>query len=198
MPASPRARPPHAVVVGASLSGLAAAEALGRHVERVTLVERDDLPQSLVSLPGEARSGGHHHLRALRRILAAPRVVVRCGLEATGIRIESGRVRGVDVAPRSSTDGLAGLTLHADLVVEASGRGAGAATADGLLVVAPSDDPGAAARVGVVLDRCLTEHLSRGADLAGLSATATQAIARAGTRADGGPSHTATPAVEAC
>jgi phytoene dehydrogenase-like protein len=196
MPASPRARPSHAVVVGASLSGLAAAEALGRHVERVTLVERDDLPQSLVSLPGA--SGGKHHLRALRRILAAPRVVVRCGLEATGVLVEAGRVRGVEVQARSAVAGLPGLALRADLVVEASGRPAGAVVADGLLVIPPSDDPGAAAMVAVVLDRCLTEHLSRGADLAGLSATATQAIARAGSRSDGGPVHAATPAVEAC
>jgi hypothetical protein len=195
MPASPRARPPHAVVVGASLGGLAAAEALGRHVERVTLVERDDLPQSLVALPSGT---GGHRLRALRRILAAPRVVVRCGLEATGIRIESGRVRGVDVRARSAAARVPELALHADLVVEASGRPPGALAADGLLVIAPTDDPAVAAMVAVVLDRCLTEHLSRGADLAGLSATATQAIARAGSPAHGGPDRAATPAVEVC
>jgi 2-polyprenyl-6-methoxyphenol hydroxylase-like FAD-dependent oxidoreductase len=35
----------HALVVGAGPAGLAAAQALSRHVERVTIVERDDLPE---------------------------------------------------------------------------------------------------------------------------------------------------------
>jgi 2-polyprenyl-6-methoxyphenol hydroxylase-like FAD-dependent oxidoreductase len=36
--------PSHAVVVGAGMGGLAVAQALARHVERVTVIERDDLP----------------------------------------------------------------------------------------------------------------------------------------------------------
>ncbi len=197
MPALPRARPPHAVVVGASLTGLVAAETLGRHVERVTLVERDDLPQALVSLRGVA--GGHHHLRALRRVLAAPRVVVRSGLEASGLEVESGRVRGVEVRPRSVDARGPALTLHADLVVDASGRATAAPPVpDGLLVIEPTDDPGTAAMIAVVLNRCLTEHLSRGTDLTGLSAAATSRVARANAHAPGRPADAATDAVEAC
>ena len=42
----------HAVVLGASLAGLAAAAALAERFDRVTIVERDTLPQS-----GECRRG---------------------------------------------------------------------------------------------------------------------------------------------
>ena len=42
----------HAVVLGASLAGLAAAAALAERFDRVTIVERDTLPQS-----GEHRNG---------------------------------------------------------------------------------------------------------------------------------------------
>ena len=46
-PPDPRLTPlaAHALVVGAGPAGLAAAQALSRHVERVTIVERDDLPE---------------------------------------------------------------------------------------------------------------------------------------------------------
>ena len=51
----------HAVVLGASLAGLAAAAALAERFDRVTIVERDTLPQ-----PGECRrgipQGRHVHL----------------------------------------------------------------------------------------------------------------------------------------
>jgi 2-polyprenyl-6-methoxyphenol hydroxylase-like FAD-dependent oxidoreductase len=61
-PASPRARA-QAVVIGAGMGGLATAAALRRHVDRVTIVERDDLP----SIPA-ARSGvpQGRHLHALQ------------------------------------------------------------------------------------------------------------------------------------
>ena len=42
----------HAVVLGASVAGLAAAAALAKRFDRVTIVERDTLPQ-----PGECRRG---------------------------------------------------------------------------------------------------------------------------------------------
>jgi hypothetical protein len=208
MPLSASARPPHAVVIGASLAGLAAAEALGRHVERVTLVERDDLPTAVASLWSAT---DRHHQRALRRVLACPRVVVRSGLEASGVWIDGGRVRGVQVRPRWL--GVTGreLTLEADLVVDASGLtdSTGQPGADGLLVIGAGAAAGgtgpaaggrarAAALVAAVLDRCLTEHLSRSPDLTGLSVLATQAVARSGAATPDGHEQAADAAVEAC
>ena len=35
----------HAVVIGGSIAGLAAAGVLARHFERVTLLERDEYPE---------------------------------------------------------------------------------------------------------------------------------------------------------
>jgi 2-polyprenyl-6-methoxyphenol hydroxylase-like FAD-dependent oxidoreductase len=184
---SPRSHPhpTHAVVIGAGLGGLAAAQALSRHVERVTLLERDDLPTRPASragvpqgrhlqvlqpgglaaledlLPGvgvELRAGGAVPLRApedllwmtpagwvprfpaparhvllsasreliewtvRRRVLESPQVLVRAGLEVTGLTVARGRVGGV--ALRSRRAGTAGptVTIDADLVVDASGR----------------------------------------------------------------------------
>jgi 2-polyprenyl-6-methoxyphenol hydroxylase-like FAD-dependent oxidoreductase len=60
---SPRSDPPapaHAVVVGAGVAGLAAAAALRRHVERVTIVERDVLP-SLPAVRSGVPAGRHAH-----------------------------------------------------------------------------------------------------------------------------------------
>ena len=59
-------RPPlaaHAVVVGAGLGGLAAAQALSRHVERVTVIERDDLPERPVPRAGVPPSRHVHVLQ---------------------------------------------------------------------------------------------------------------------------------------
>jgi NADPH-dependent 2,4-dienoyl-CoA reductase/sulfur reductase-like enzyme len=205
MPLSASARPPHAVVIGASLAGLAAAEALGRHVERVTLVERDDLPTAVASLWSAT---DRHHQRALRRVLACPRVVVRSGLEASGVWIDGGRVRGVHVRPRWLGSTGRALTIEADLVVEASGlTDATQPVPDGLLVIgaaaggtgpAAGGRARAAALVAAVLDRCLTEHLSRSPDLTGLSVLATQAVARSGAATPDGHEQAADAAVEAC
>jgi 2-polyprenyl-6-methoxyphenol hydroxylase-like FAD-dependent oxidoreductase len=79
-PAAPRItahippRPTHAVVVGAGLAGLTAARALSRHVERVTLVERSDLPgrpPNRSSMPPSRRVDVLHPdgLAALERLL---------------------------------------------------------------------------------------------------------------------------------
>ncbi|HET6772394.1 MAG TPA: NAD(P)-binding protein [Acidimicrobiales bacterium] len=205
MPLPAPARPPHAVVIGASLAGLAAAEALGRHVERVTLVERDDLPTAVASLWSAT---DRHHQRALRRVLASPRVVVRSGLEASGVWIDGGRVRGVHVRPRWLGSTGRALTIEADLVVEASGlTDATQPVPDGLLVIgaaAGGTGPAvggrarAAALVAAVLDRCLTEHLSRSPDLTGLSVLATTAVARSGAATPDGHEQAGDAAVEAC
>jgi NADPH-dependent 2,4-dienoyl-CoA reductase/sulfur reductase-like enzyme len=205
MPLPAPARPPHAVVIGASLAGLAAAEALGRHVERVTLVERDDLPTAVASLWSAT---DRHHQRALRRVLASPRVVVRSGLEASGVWIDGGRVRGVHVRPRWLGSTGRALTIEADLVVDASGlTDATQPVPDGLLVIgaaAGSTGPAvggrarAATLVAAVLDRCLTEHLSRSPDLTGLSVLATKAVARSGAATPDGHEQAGDAAVEAC
>ena len=51
----------HAVVVGASMGGLAAAAAVSRHVDLVTIVERDELPTSPASRSGTPQ-GRHLHV----------------------------------------------------------------------------------------------------------------------------------------
>ena len=52
----------HAVVVGASMAGLAIAEALSRHFRRVTIIERDALPEQPQNRTGVPQG---HHLHAL-------------------------------------------------------------------------------------------------------------------------------------
>lgn len=180
--------PPHAVVVGAGLDGLAAASALGRHVERVTLVAREDLPDPAMGGRGGARS---RHGRLLRCVLDSPRVVVRPGLEAVGLVVAEGRVEGVVVRTRRVGGPRPTLTIHADLVVDARDgyrQIALAPAADGLVVLGPfppergaAGDGGMvrAAGTAAVLDRCLTEHLRRCATLSGFSVTAQRAVAQA-------------------
>src|SRR4029453_591122 len=75
MSSSPtRNRPFHAVVIGAGMGGLATAQALSRHFERVTLIERDDLPSRPTHRSGTPQ-GRHVHvlqpggLAALERLL---------------------------------------------------------------------------------------------------------------------------------
>jgi flavin-dependent dehydrogenase len=46
----------HAVVIGASIAGLAAAEAVARQFARVTLLERDELPEQAGFAPAESCS----------------------------------------------------------------------------------------------------------------------------------------------
>ena len=62
-PPVPSRAPTHAVVVGAGMGGLAAAAALRRHVDRVTIVERDDLPVSPTARSGVPQA---RHLHALQ------------------------------------------------------------------------------------------------------------------------------------
>jgi 2-polyprenyl-6-methoxyphenol hydroxylase-like FAD-dependent oxidoreductase len=180
-----RTSPAHALVVGAGMAGLAAAQALSRHVERVTLIERDDLPDRPTSRAGVPQGrhapalqpGGLAALERLvpgfgadlvaagavpiglpadllwltpagwmtrfpscdrhvfmsasreliewtfrRRVLEAPQVVVRSGLEVRGLEVDRGRVRGVAVRSRRAGAEGPEVTIEADLVVDASGR----------------------------------------------------------------------------
>ncbi|MER7758941.1 hypothetical protein [Streptomyces sp. NPDC097619] len=80
----------HAVVIGSSLAGLTAAAALVRHMDRVTVIEKDRLPRGPRWRPGVAQSrhahnlmqAGHEGLERLfpgigRELLAAGMVKVR-------------------------------------------------------------------------------------------------------------------------
>lgn len=193
MSPSPRPHPLHAVVIGAGLDGLAAVQALGRHLERVTLIERGDLPDHVVA--GTSRRSRHRH--ELRLVLDAPQVVVRAGLEAVALAVESGHVVGVVVRSRRADVRPTTVTIAADLVVDASGTDRGRTTPapDGLVVVSAGAGGGAAAGVGAMgaspdgavqtaastaaaLGRCLASHLSRRADLTGFSSTAQRAVDR--------------------
>lgn len=83
-----------AVVIGAGIGGLAAAAALAQHFQRVSVLERDELPSRAVAREG-APQGRHIHvllaggLRALstllpeleRDLLAAGAVTYRAGLD---------------------------------------------------------------------------------------------------------------------
>jgi 2-polyprenyl-6-methoxyphenol hydroxylase-like FAD-dependent oxidoreductase len=51
----------HAIIVGASIGGLCAAEVLARHFKRVTVVERDVLPTTADSLRRGVPQGAHPH-----------------------------------------------------------------------------------------------------------------------------------------
>jgi 2-polyprenyl-6-methoxyphenol hydroxylase-like FAD-dependent oxidoreductase len=54
----------HAVVVGAGIGGLTAAKALSRHFERVTIVDRDSMPESTEWRPGTPQARHTHVLLA--------------------------------------------------------------------------------------------------------------------------------------
>lgn len=199
--------PPHALVIGAGLVGLAVAHALGVHLERVTLVERGDLPDRSGPV-GAVPSNGH--ARLLRRILASPPVVVRAGLEATGLVVDGRQVCGVEVRPRAAftmaatgTTGAAAapivrppFEIGADLVVDATGlsRDSLVDVYDGLIVIGPPGGPapGPARRadraddVAAEIERLLARHLTRHRDLRGFSGLAQAALARtAGARTAG-------------
>ena len=107
----------HAVVVGAGPSGLAIADVLGRRLDRVTLIERNDIPDH--GAPGDI-AAPDPPAAAVRRVLRAPRVVVRPGLEVVGLVFGPGRVMGVEVSPRRS-GGKGAVAIPADLVVDATG-----------------------------------------------------------------------------
>jgi hypothetical protein len=127
----------HAVVIGAGPAGVAAALALAARTERVTLIDRADVPGP----EWEARPKP----AAVRDVLASPQVVVRAGLEVVGfvlvsdIRRSAGgrrerrpdgtpsRIGGVLVRPRRAGAGVP-TEIVADVVVDARGPVAIAAT----------------------------------------------------------------------
>jgi 2-polyprenyl-6-methoxyphenol hydroxylase-like FAD-dependent oxidoreductase len=88
-----RNRPFHAVVIGAGMGGLATAQALSRHFERVTLVERDDLPSRPTHRSGIPQ-GRHLHVLQPGGLAALERLLPGFGAEL----VASGAVRVM--APR--------------------------------------------------------------------------------------------------
>ena len=104
----------HAVVIGAGPAGVAAALALAARTERVTLVDRADVPGP----EWEARPRSAD----VRAVLASPQVVVRAGLEVVGLIVrDDGRAGGVLVRSRRAGVGAALTEIFADLVVDARG-----------------------------------------------------------------------------
>jgi len=177
------ARIGHAVVVGASVAGMVSAAALAGHAERVTVIDRDTLPEEPGARKGtpQARhlhslmASGQHALDALlpgvlddlvaagavpvtapednlwlspvgwctrfpgthtvpsasrdlmdwtlrRRVAALPGVTFTTGADVTGLLVDpaGAAVTGVRLRHRA---GSAVEDVHADLVVDASGRG---------------------------------------------------------------------------
>ncbi len=91
---TPATNSPHALVVGAGIGGLAAAAALARHAARVTVLDRDALPDQPAARPGVGQGAHIHQLLkggedSLERLLpgfsaalrAAGAVPMRCGLD---------------------------------------------------------------------------------------------------------------------
>ncbi|HKE74058.1 MAG TPA: FAD-dependent monooxygenase [Acidimicrobiales bacterium] len=95
-PSAPAARPcrslaAHAVVIGAGVAGLAAAQALSEHVDWVTVIERDDLPERPGSRAGVPQARHVHAFQAggvaaLERLLPGVGADLRAA-GATPVRI---------------------------------------------------------------------------------------------------------------
>jgi 2-polyprenyl-6-methoxyphenol hydroxylase-like FAD-dependent oxidoreductase len=179
-PTTPTERREHAIIIGASMGGLVAAAAAAQHYERITVIERDELPSEAAQRRGVPQ-GRHAHgfqpggLRALEellpgltaslvadgaragdisgnggwcvggsqfargaagigamgftrpfvehavrsRVMALPNLTVRDRSEVVGPLSFDRTVTGVAVTP---TGGGETELLHADLVVDASGR----------------------------------------------------------------------------
>jgi flavin-dependent dehydrogenase len=112
----------HAVVIGGGISGLCAARALSSHYDRVTLIERDQLPTSSEHRPGVPQS--HHvHALLLRGLMELERLFP--GIEAELKDAGATRVDlGTEVAhctewgwaPRAEGIGVAPLTMSRLLI----------------------------------------------------------------------------------
>lgn len=112
----------HAIVIGAGISGLCAARALSSHYQRITLIERDQLPTSSEHRPGVPQS--HHvHALLLRGLLELERLFP--GIEDELKELGAARVDlGTEVAhctewgwaPRAEGIGIAPLTMSRLLV----------------------------------------------------------------------------------
>lgn len=143
-PAEPRRDRGTAVVIGAGLSGLLAAQALAHHGGQVVVIDRDDLPAGDVPRTGIPHGRQAHVWQApLRQLVAdwfgldpagtsrmrlewilrrqvaeVSTISFRCPVSALDVIVDGGAVRGVKVW--NHRDAVA-ATIAADLVVDASG-----------------------------------------------------------------------------
>jgi 2-polyprenyl-6-methoxyphenol hydroxylase-like FAD-dependent oxidoreductase len=83
----------HAIVIGAGMAGLAAAKAVAAHFERVTVLDRDALPEAPAFRAGTPQARHTHGLlaggrRALQRLFPG---IDRDLLEAGAVRLRVGR-----------------------------------------------------------------------------------------------------------
>ncbi len=176
----------HAVVVGGSIGGMLAARVLSDHFDRITLIERDHLPEGTANRPGVPQARHLHFFlkrglmaieelfpgvkpdllaagsqmldqgkdfrilyrsgwspkvacnleictftrplleEAIRRhLLQDPKISIAEGCEVSALVLdESGeRVSGVRIRRRGTAETGEETTLHADFVVDVSGRG---------------------------------------------------------------------------
>jgi hypothetical protein len=106
-------------VIGAGAAGIAAALALASRTERVTLVDRADVPGP--EWEARPRPDG------VRAVLASPQVVVRAGLEVVGfvLATDDGPDRP-DRPDRPSDDGLDGIDRISGVLVRSRRARAGA------------------------------------------------------------------------
>jgi glycine/D-amino acid oxidase-like deaminating enzyme len=61
----------HAVVIGASMAGMLASRVLSDHFERVTIIEREQLPQEAQARKGVPQ-GGHVHVLLGKEVSILP------------------------------------------------------------------------------------------------------------------------------
>lgn len=107
----------HAIVIGAGMAGLFAARALQRHVSKITLIERDQLPPDCAHRPGVPQS--HHvHALLLRGLHELERLLpgIEQDLAAEGaLRLDLGtevaHCTEWGWAPRAHAIGIAPLTM---------------------------------------------------------------------------------------
>lgn len=150
---SPPDRLTHAVVIGAGMGGLAVAHALARHVDRVTLVERDSLPTD--------EAGFHDFARGMRSPVIADAIERLEPISPIiGFRRTENRRRH-DEALRDAPDGFVAVGDAACSFNPVYGQGMSVA-----------------AMTAAELSAVLGDHLARTGATAGASRRMQQAVAR--------------------
>src|SRR5262245_23529747 len=107
----------HAIVIGASMGGLLAARALSEHYDRVTLIERDALPEAPEpredrgrprlhdpALPPPAGAIEWQTWRRFRGLLPGLAVRVHHGAGRRALDRDPGRLSGATIRPQTKKD----------------------------------------------------------------------------------------------